>query len=80
LAGAAKGNWMFITIAALNMIISLYYYLRVVKAMFMDHNATPLEKINTPLSPKIALVICIVGILITGLYSGAYDYIYSLVS
>ena len=80
LAGAAKGNWLLITIAALNMIISLYYYLRVVKAMFMDHNAAPLEKINTPLSPKIALIICIVGILITGLYSGAYDYIYQLVS
>ncbi|MCA0382297.1 MAG: NADH-quinone oxidoreductase subunit N [Bacteroidetes bacterium] len=80
LAGAAKGNWLLITIAALNMIISLYYYLRVVKAMFMDHNAAPLEKINTPLSPKIALIICIVGILITGLYSGAYEYIYSLVS
>jgi NADH dehydrogenase subunit N (EC 1.6.5.3) len=44
LAGAAKGNWLLITIAALNMIISLYYYLRVVKAMFMDHNAAPLGK------------------------------------
>ncbi|QGW29321.1 NADH-quinone oxidoreductase subunit N [Phnomibacter ginsenosidimutans] len=80
LAGAAKGNWLLITIAALNMIISLYYYQRVVKAMFMDHNAAPLEKINTPLSPKIALIICIAGILITGLYSGAYEYIYQLVS
>jgi NADH-quinone oxidoreductase subunit N len=79
LAGAGKGNWLLITIAALNMIISLYYYLRVIKAMFMDHNASPLEKVPLPLSPKIALGICVVGILITGLYSGAYQYIFSLV-
>lgn len=79
LAGAGKGNWLLITIAALNMIISLYYYLRVIKAMFMDHNASPLEKVQLPLSPKIALGICVVGILITGLYSGAYQYIFSLV-
>jgi NADH-quinone oxidoreductase subunit N len=61
------------------MIISLYYYLRVIKAMFMDHNASPLEKVQLPLSPKIALGICVVGILITGLYSGAYQYIFKLV-
>jgi NADH-quinone oxidoreductase subunit N len=79
LAGAGKGNWLLITIAALNMIISLYYYLRVIKAMFMDHNASPLEKVQLPLSPKIALGICVVGILITGLYSGAYQYIFKLV-
>ncbi len=33
----AKGNYLLITIAALNMIVSLYYYLKVVRAMFMDH-------------------------------------------
>ncbi|HSC53687.1 MAG TPA: NADH-quinone oxidoreductase subunit N [Phnomibacter sp.] len=80
LAGAGKGNWLLISIAALNMIISLYYYLRVIKAMFMDKNESPLEKIQLPLSPKIAFIICLAGILITGLYSGAYEYIYSLVA
>jgi NADH-quinone oxidoreductase subunit N len=79
LAGAGKGNWLLISIAALNMIISLYYYLRVIKAMFMDHNASPLEKVQLPLSPKIALAICVAGILVTGLYSGAYQYIFKLV-
>ncbi len=41
MAGAGKGNYLFITIAALNMIISLYYYLKVVKAIFMDANDQP---------------------------------------
>lgn len=80
LAGAGKGNWLLITIAALNMIVSLYYYLRVIKAMFMDHNASPIAKVEIPFSPKIALAICVAGILITGLYSGAYQYIYQLLS
>jgi NADH-quinone oxidoreductase subunit N len=43
-AGASKGSYGFIAIAALNMIISLYYYLRVVRAMFMDKNEQPLKK------------------------------------
>jgi NADH-quinone oxidoreductase subunit N len=79
LAGAGKGNYLLIGIAALNMVISLYYYLRVIKAMFMDENDNPIEKVQAGLSPKIAMVICIAGIIITGLASGAYQYIYSLV-
>jgi NADH-quinone oxidoreductase subunit N len=79
LAGAGKGNYLLIGIAALNMVISLYYYLRVIKAMFMDANDNPIEKVHTGWSPKIAMVICIAGIVITGLASGAYQYIYSLV-
>src|SRR5436190_13868185 len=79
LAGAGKGNYLLIGIAALNMVISLYYYLKVIKAMFMDANENPIEKIHAGWSPRIAIVICIAGIIITGLASGAYQYIYSLV-
>jgi len=79
LAGAGKGNYLLITIAALNMVVSLYYYLKVIKAIFMDSNDNPVEKIKTGLLPKIAMIICVAGILITGLLSGAYNYIYSLV-
>jgi len=78
LAGAGKGNYWLITIAALNMVVSLYYYLRIVKAIFMDANENPIEKVHAALSPKIAMAICVGGIIITGLVSGAYDYIYSL--
>jgi NADH-quinone oxidoreductase subunit N len=78
LAGAGKGNYLLLTIAALNMVISLYYYLRVIKAMFMDANDNPIEKVYAGWSPKIAMIICLLGIIITGLASGAYNYIYSL--
>jgi NADH-quinone oxidoreductase subunit N len=79
LAGAGKGNYLLITIAALNMVISLYYYLKVIKAIFMDANENPIEQIKTSWSPRIAMIICIGGIIVTGLMSGAYQYIYSLV-
>ena len=78
LAGAGKGNYWLITIAALNMVVSLYYYLKIVKAIFMDANENPIEKVHVSLSPKIAMAICVGGIVITGLVSGAYNYIYSL--
>jgi NADH-quinone oxidoreductase subunit N len=79
LASAGKGNYLLITIAALNMVVSLYYYLKVIKAIFMDNNDSPIEKINADLFPKIAMIICVAGIIVTGLMSGAYNYIYSLV-
>ena len=78
MAGAAKGNYWLISIAALNMVISFYYYLRVVKAIFMDTNDQPIEKLTIPLLPKLALVICVLGIVITGLVSFVYEYIHSL--
>jgi NADH-quinone oxidoreductase subunit N len=78
-AGAGKGNYLLIVIAALNMVVSLYYYLKVIKTMFMDSNENPIEKIHSNWQPKIAMAICIGGILITGLASGAYNYIYSLI-
>src|SRR4030095_6446513 len=61
MAGAGKGNYLLITIAALNMVISLYYYLRIVKAMFMDENAQPIEKVKTNLLPGISLLLCLGG-------------------
>ncbi len=78
-AGAAKGSYLFITIAALNMIISLFYYLRVIRAVFMEKNEQPVEKINIDLSAKLGLLICGAGIVLTGLLSWVYDYIQSLV-
>jgi NADH-quinone oxidoreductase subunit N len=78
LAGASKGNYLLITIAALNMIISFYYYLRIVKAIFMDPNEQPIAKITIPVFPRIALYACVIGVLFIGLFSYVYEYIHSL--
>ena len=78
LAGASKGNYGIIIFAALNMVISFYYYLRVVKAIFMEENQFPIEKIDVPFVSKLAMYLCVVGIIVTGLVSAVYDYINSI--
>ena len=78
MAGAGKGNYVFIGIAAANMVISLYYYLRVIKAIFMDTQPQPIGRLKISLLPNIAFGVCVLGILVTGLVGWVYDYIYSL--
>ncbi|WP_462254742.1 NADH-quinone oxidoreductase subunit N, partial [Ferruginibacter sp.] len=78
-AGAAKANYAFIIIAALNMIVSLYYYLRVIRSVFMDKNEMPVEKIDLQPSVKFGLLICSGGVVLTGIVSWIYDYIISLI-
>ncbi len=78
-AGAAKANYLFILIAALNMIISLYYYLRVIRSMFMDKNEQPIQKINMQPTTKLALVFCAAAVVLTGFLSWVYDYIHDMV-
>ena len=78
MAGAAKDNYWLITFAALNMVISFYYYLRIVKAIFMEQNDQPIQKLAIPAISKFAMYLCVAGIIITGLASVVYDYIYSL--
>ena len=77
-AGAAKASYWFIAIAALNMVISLYYYLRVIRAMFIDKNENPIEKIKLSKSVSLGLIICAAGIVLLGLLSWIYQYIQSL--
>ena len=80
ISGASQGNYILISIAALNMVISFYYYLRIVKAIFMDPNEQPIEKLSIPLISKLALFICLAGIFVLGLWSSVYECIYNLSS
>ncbi len=77
-AGAYKANYGFISFVALNMIVSLYYYLIVVRAVFMDKNEQPVEKINIHPATKLGLIICSAGVVLVGLLSWIYDHIQSL--
>lgn len=79
-AGAGQGNYILVGFAALNMIVSMYYYLRIVKAIFMDENEQPIAHIPTGWIPGIALAICIAGVIITGFAGSLHSYIYSLSS
>ena len=77
-AGASKGAYWFIIVAALNMIVSLFYYLKVVRAAFMDKNENPIGKIAVSPSVRFGFILCSAGILLVGLMSWIYDYIVHL--
>ena len=77
-AAAGNASYWVIIVAALNLVISLYYYLRVVRALFIDKNDQPIEKIQSDASVKFGLIICTAGIVLTGILSWIYDYIQTL--
>ena len=62
-------------IALVNTVISLYYYLLIVKAMYIKNSETPLPTFQSATSTKLALAICTVGILLFGVCSCVYDWI-----
>lgn len=76
-SGASVGMIPLIIVAALNMIISLYYYLRIVKAMFVDRNETPVEFFKSDFSSKVVLLACAAGIIVTGFMGFIFEYIFS---
>lgn len=77
-SGASAGLIALLVIASLNMVISLYYYLKVVKAMFVDKNEEPIASICTDIPAKIVLVVCLIGILAIGFFNFIFEYIHLL--
>ena len=68
-------NIVLVVLAFLNTIISLFYYLLVVKAMFITPNKNPIEKLKTDNYLKVSLVISMIGIGFVGIISWFYQYI-----
>ena len=62
-------------IALINTVISLYYYLLIVKAMYIKPNEKPLPWFKSASSTKLALAICTAGIVMFGLFSMVYSWI-----
>ncbi|TAH42583.1 MAG: NADH-quinone oxidoreductase subunit N [Bacteroidetes bacterium] len=77
-AGAGTGNWPLIIFAALNMVVSLYYYLRVIRAVFMEPADSAIPKLTYGISVRLAMLICLGGMLLLGFTTGLYEYILSL--
>ncbi len=74
-AAAERGYYILVFIALLNTVISLYYYLLIVKAMFINDNEHPVAKIKTDCYSRTALFICLAGTIVLGLTSCVYVYI-----
>jgi NADH-quinone oxidoreductase subunit N len=68
-AAVEQGFYVLVLIAALNTVISLYYYLKVVKAMFINHSDNPIPTLRTDGYNRVSLILCTIGILVTGVVS-----------
>ena len=77
-AAASKGYYLLVFLAVVNVTISLYYYLLVVRAMFIRKNENPIPFFNNKIYMCLGLIISVLGILVLGLYSPLYDYIFEL--
>lgn len=78
IAAASEGYYWLVLIAVINVIISLYYYLLVVRAMFLRTSDDAIPFIKTDGMLKLGLLICVVGVLVVGMYSPIYEYIFEL--
>ena len=64
--------YVLVLIALINTIISLYYYLLVVKAMFIRQDECAIPTLRSHWTEKTGLIICTLGIILIGLVSCIY--------
>lgn len=77
-SAAQKGMYLLVFIAVLNTIISLYYYLLVVKAMFLNKSDQPIAHFRSDAYTRTGLILCIAGIVVIGFASPVYEFILGL--
>lgn len=78
MAAFQGGFHLLVFIALINTVISLYYYLLIVKAMYIKENEHPIPAIQSDNYTKISLTLCIIGVFILGFISSIYNGINSL--
>ena len=69
--------WVYLVVfvALINTVVSLYYYLLIVKAMYIKKTTTPLPAFKSDVNTKLALALCTTGIALFGILSCLYDWI-----
>ena len=77
-SAASGGFYWLVFIAVLNATVSLYYYLLVVKAMFINKSEQPIATFQSDNYTKIGLVLCALGIFVLGFWSQVYEFINNL--
>jgi NADH-quinone oxidoreductase subunit N len=81
MAAAQQGSfWAYfvVFIALINTVPSLYYYLLIVKEMYIKKTSTPLPAFQSDSATKLALALCTVGIVLFGVCSCIYEWLNSV--
>ena len=73
------GAWAYIVlfIALINTVISLYYYLLIVKAMYIKKSDNPLPTFKSHTNTKFALAVCTAGVVLFGVCYMVFDWIHA---
>jgi len=76
MAAASQGYYVLVFIALLNTVISLFYYLLIIKAMFIKESEEgAVGRFVTDGYNKTSLVLCTIGLFVIGILSCIYEYI-----
>lgn len=75
MAAFHAGYHLLVFIALVNTVISLYYYLLIVKAMYIKPNESPLTTFKSDGYTRCALALCTLGVLALGIGGVFYNYI-----
>ena len=78
MAAAQQGSfaaYFVVFIALINTVVSLYYYLLIVKAMYITKTDSPLPTFKSDVDTKIALAVCTAGVALFGIVSCVYGWI-----
>jgi len=63
-----RGVYWLAVVAALNSVVSLYYYARIVKVMFLEGAKTETAPLAVPFVPRVMLTLLVVPTLLLGIY------------
>ena len=80
MAAAQQGSFLayfVVFVALVNTVVSLYYYLLIVKAMYINKTDTPLPTFRTETMTRVARALCTVGIALFGICSCIYDWLFA---
>lgn len=77
-SAASAGYYWLVFIAVLNATISLYYYLMVVKAMFINKSENPIATFRSDGMTRAGLLLSGLGIFVVGFWSQVYEFIFNL--
>lgn len=75
MAAFNAGHHLLVFIALVNTVISLYYYLLIVKAMYINKNETPIATFSSDNYTRLALALCTLGVVAFGVGGVFYNHI-----
>lgn len=70
-----SGFHLLVFIALVNTVLSLYYYLKIVKSMYINKSDEPIAAFRSDNYTRASLVICTLGIIVLSFASVVYQHI-----